>query len=201
MGCGRVADIRIKGLKPLLIHAFGPEILSATKTKKEKCGVAGNDPSEWLRTVLYKPNKQLYFPPEYAFALVRDGAKYTKRGRGSIQPLVAATLIVTSEEMLFDRFLPDDIYCLTNNRNSPVYLDVRAVNNPTTRKRNIRYRVALSPGWSTQFRISWDASIVSQQEMEASIIDAGKFVGLGDGRAVGFGRFELEQMDMLESDA
>ena len=33
--------------------------------------------------------------------------------------------------------------------------------------------------------------MVSEQEMEAVLGDAGRFAGLGDGRRIGFGRFEI----------
>lgn len=178
------AEVRIIGTRALLWHKFGPDTLSLEK--KEKTGVAGNDPEEWKRTVLKTDDNQLYFEPNYIFASIRDGAKYTKKGRGTLQTTVSATLQVVSDKILIDRYLPEKI---TTDENNPVYLDVRSVKNPVTKSRNIRYRVCSSPGWRTKFEITWDKTIISKNEMNAIIIDAGMFSGIGDARSIGFGRY------------
>lgn len=192
------AKVTIRGARPLLWHHFGPDALPLEK--QEKTGVAGNDPEEWRRTVLVTKEGQLYLEPSYIFACIRDGAKYTKRGRGSIQPMVSATLQVTDNRILIDRYLPDNIAQLINQTEEPVYLDVRSVKNPSTKGRNVRYRVATSPGWKATFSLIWDKTIVSRGEMQAAIIDAGRFSGLGDGRVIGFGRFEIENIEIVEED-
>lgn len=200
MGCGMsnilTAKITIKGTRPLLWHHFGPDALPLEK--QEKTGVAGNDPEEWKRTVLVTKDNQLYIDPSYIFACVRDGAKYTKKGRGSIQSMVCATLQVTDNRVPVDRFLPENIADLINETELPVYMDVRSVKNPSTKGRNVRYRVAASPGWTASFNLMWDKTIVSRTEMQAAVIDAGRFSGLGDGRNIGFGRFTVEKFDISE---
>ncbi len=80
-----------------------------------------------------------------------------------------------------------------------MYLDIRSVKNPATRARNVRYRVAASPGWKTRFTILWDMTIVGRNEMEAVVRDAGMFAGLGDGRQIGFGRFSVERFEVSET--
>lgn len=184
------ANVAIKGTQPLLWHKFGLNTLSPEK--RERTGTVGNDPEEWKRTVLATEGGQLYLEPSYIFAAIRDGAKYTARKRGTLQPLVVATLQVLDGRVLIDRFLPDPVTSLSTSPDALVYLDVRGVKNPTTKGRNVRYRVAASPGWQAAFTIFWDKTLVSRGEMEAAIIDAGRFVGVGNGRAIGFGRFALE---------
>lgn len=187
------ATISIRGIRPLLWHAFTPDAIPLQKG--EKTGVAGNDPEEWKRTVLVTKTGQLYLEPTYIFGCLRDGAKYTKKGRGSIQPLVAATLQVVDERVLVDRFLPDP---LDTDPEQPVYLDIRSVKNPATKGRNVRYRVAAAPGWGITVRVEWDKTIVSRGEIESVVTDAGRLCGLGDGRAVGFGRFEVVSFEIGE---
>jgi hypothetical protein len=187
------ATIKIKGTRPLLWHAFTPAAIPLQK--QEKTGVAGNDPNEWRRTVLTTGNRQLYLQPTYVFGCLRDGARHTKKGRGSLQPLVAATVQVMDDRVLIDRFLPDGAE-LTTDAEQPVYLDVRSVRNPATRALNVRYRVAAAPGWTMTFKVEWDKTVVSRQEMQAVILDAGRLVGIGDGRAVGFGRFTVEEFEV-----
>lgn len=194
MGNILTATVTIEGTRPLFWHRFGPDSLPLEK--QERTGVAGHDPEEWKKTVLVTGDKQLYLLPSYIFGCVRDGAKYTKKGRGSIQTTVSATLQITDDFILIDRYLPEDI---TDDPTADVYLDIRSVRNPTTRMRNIRYRVAASAGWSTQFHLLWDKTIVSRNEMEACIRDAGQLVGLGDGRSIGMGRFIVREMDVVDN--
>lgn len=193
MGNILTAEITIKGLRPLFWHAFGPDAIPLEK--QERTGVAGNDPEEWKKTVLALPSGQLYLHASYIFGCIRDGARYTTRKRGTIQPFVSATLQITDDVVLVDRFMVDP---LPHDPTQPVYLDIRSVKNPATKGRNVRYRVAASPGWLTTFSIFWDKTIVSRGEMEAAITDAGRFCGLGDGRAIGFGRFHVEGFNVAE---
>lgn len=193
-----IARVFIKGIRPLLWNHFGPDALPLEK--QEKTGIAGNNPDEWRKTVTITKEKQLYVDSSYIFATIREGAKYTKRGRGSIQSMVSATLQVLTDKILIDRYLPDNISELINETDQPVYLDVRSVRNPSTKARNVRYRVAASPGWKANFEIMWDKTIVSRNEMQAAIIDAGRFSGIGDGRAIGFGRFTVEAMEIKEAE-
>jgi len=198
MGNILTATITIKGTRPILWHAFGPEAIPLEK--REKSGVAGNDPEEWKRSVLYTKEGQLYLKPSYIFGCWREAAKHTKKGRGSITKLVAATLQVLDNKVLIDRWIPDFDDGLPDSmptdESLPVYLSIEGVVNPSTRGRNVRYRVAASPGWSATFRLMWDATVVDRNQMQAVSIDAGRLVGLADGRAIGFGRFEVESFEI-----
>ena len=201
MGNILTAEVTIKGTRPLMWHAFGPD--SIALEKKEKTGVAGNDPEEWRKTLLVTKEGQLYFPPTYVFGTIRDGAKYTSRKRGTLQSFVSATLQVTDEQVLVDRWLPPEFSASTatmtmieetpylTDPDQPVYLDIRSVRNPSTKARNVRYRIAAAPAWAIAFHLLWDKTIISRAEMEAVVIDAGRLVGLADGRTIGYGRFEL----------
>lgn len=194
------AKALIKGVRPLLLHHFGPDALPLEK--QEKTGVAGNDPEEWRKTALVTKEGQLYVEPSYVFGMIRDAAKYTKKGKGSIQSAVSATLQVVDGRVLIDRHFPDfpnghafDVKTATappQDPDAPVYLDVRSVRNPSTKGRNVRYRVAASLGWSLSFTILFDKTVVSRAEMQAVLNDAGVLVGIADGRGIGFGRFTVE---------
>lgn len=187
------AQVTIKGLRPLMWHAFGPDAIPLEK--QERTGVAGNDPEEWKKTVLALPTGQLYVQPSYVFGCLREAAKYTKKGKGSIQSAVSATLQVADDVILVDRFMTSP---LPSDPTAPVYLDVRSVRNPATKARNVRYRVSASSGWRTTFNIFWDKTIVSRGEIESVVRDAGQLVGLGDGRSIGMGRFSVEQFTVAE---
>lgn len=188
------ATVNVRGVRPMLWHAFGPDAIPADG-RKEKEGVAGNNPNEWRKTVLMTTDRQLYIPPTYVFGCVRDAARHTKKGKGSIQAVVAATLQVADDVILVDRFVPDPP---PTDPTQQVYIHISSVRNPTTKARNVRYRVAAAPGWSLGFTLMWDRTIVSRGEMEAVLNDAGTLVGLGDGRSIGFGRFTVDSFTVSE---
>jgi hypothetical protein len=198
------ATVTIKGTKPLFWHAFGPETIPLEK--QERTGVAGNDPPEWRKTVLCTKQGQLYLRGDYVFGSFRDGARNVKKGRGSIQRDVTATLQVTDDRILIDRFMPgaggsyDPAKAVppTTDPDEPVYLDIRSVVNPASKGRNVRYRVAASPGWAATFSVQWDATVVSRSQMQSVAIDAGRLCGVGDGRNIGMGRFTVESFDVQE---
>jgi len=194
------AQVKIKGTRPLWQHKFGPDALPLEK--QERAGVAGNDPTEWRRSCSVTNAGQLYLDPSYVFGCLRNGAKYTKSGRASIQVKVVATLQVTSDVLLIDRWYPGfpdqakvfdaaTVEPCSDDRTQPVYLDIRGVVNPATKGRNVRYRLAASAGWQTDFTIMWDKTVIDRGQMHAVALDAGNLVGLGNGRAIGMGRFEV----------
>ncbi len=191
------AKVEIVGKRPILFHSFSVD--SIPLGKKERSGVAGNDPEEWKRSVLRTKEGQLYVDSSYIFGCLRDGGKHIKSGRGSIQAKVSSTLIVIDEMILLDRFVPDE-ESLTQDKTQPVYLDIRSVRNPATKGRNVRYRIAASPGWKASFEIEWENTIVSRGEMQSALDSAGSFVGLGDGRSIGFGRFTVESFEIEEEE-
>jgi len=199
------AKVTIKGTRPLFMHAFGPDSIPLDK-RQERTGVAGNDPEEWRKTVLCTKQGQLYVRGDYIFGALRDGAKHTKSGRYSIQKNVQATLQVADDRIMVDRFMPgaNGTYdpakatAPSCDPDEPVYMDVRSCVNPATRSRNVRYRVAASPGWVATFSIEWDSTIVNRNQMEAVVTDAGKLCGIGDARNIGMGRFIVESFDVQE---
>ena len=191
------ARVEICGIRPLLQRMFGPDALPLQKG--ERTGVAGNDPEEWRRTMMVDRNGQMYVPHTYVFGMMRDAARHTRKGKGSIQPLVAATLQIEEEKVMLDRFLPKE-GDPTTDRTQPVYIDVSGVRNPATKARNVRYRLAAASGWKASFTMTWDKTIVSREQMRAVLQDAGPLVGLADGRAAGFGRFRVTLFEIVESE-
>lgn len=195
------AKVTVKGVRPLFWHVFGPDAIPLEK-RSEKTGVAGNDPEEWRRTVVFTKDGQLYLPGSYVFGTLRDGSKFTKKGKGSIQNMLTSTLQVSDDRVLVDRFIPGFNSglpeTLPTDPDEPVYLDIRSVVNPSTRGRNVRYRVVASPGWSASFELMWDKTIVSRNEMEAVCRDAGQLCGMGNARKIGMGRFEVAEFQVID---
>lgn len=193
------ARVSIRGTRPVLWHHFGADAIPLEKV--EKTGVAGNDPEEWRRTVLALPDGHLYFDSTYIFGCIRDGARYVKKGRGSIQEPLRATMQVVDDPICVDRSLPNGVDGdpPATDPTQPVYLDIRSVVNPSTKGRNVRYRIAASAGWLMNFRVQWDKTIVSRGELQSAVIEAGRLCGIGSGRRIGMGRFEVLDCDIADA--
>lgn len=189
------ASIRITGTRPLLQHKFGPDAIPLEK--QERTGVPGNDPEEWKRSCMVDESGQLFVKNTYVFGMLVAAAKHTRKGKGSIQPLVASTLQVEEEQLLLDRWLPKG--GPNYNTKEPVYIDVTGVVNPSTKSRNVRYRLAASTGWKCSFTIKWDKVVVARDLMANVVTDAGALVGLGNGRKIGYGRFTVDHFEVIDA--
>ena len=200
------AKVKIEGSRPLFQHKFGPDAMPLEK--QEKTGVAGNDPEEWRKTCMVTKDGQLYIEGPYVFSTMREASRFHKVGRKSAIYAVSATLQVVDARILLDCFWPgfpngnkfdaSIIEPPPEDPEAPVYLDIRGVRNPTTKARNVRYRICASPGWGCEFTLFWDKTIVDRNLMHSILIDAGRLVGIGNGRAIGMGRFEVEDFEIIE---
>lgn len=204
------AKVEIVGTRTLLFHSSGPETIPLEK--QETTGVAGNDPWTWAKTTPVTAEGQLYFNPTYIFATARDGGKHIRIKRGSLMPLIIATLQVEDTIILVDRFLPPaatefvrskgkighPLEVLSQDPTEPVYLDVRKGKNPNTKSAMIIYRVAVGRGWYASFSLQWDKTVVSSQQLAAALNDAGALEGVGSGRKIGMGRFEMKTFQVTE---
>lgn len=192
------AKVQIEGTRPLLWHHFGIDAIPLEK--QERSGVSGNDPEEWRKTVLMTSDRQLYLLNSYLFRSIRDAAPFIKRGK-TLQTAVSATLQVVEDVILMsDRYVPQKPMVIEQGQAyeemPSVYVFVAGVKNPSTKNRNIRYRVAASPGWQCEFTLAWDKTVISRGEMEGLCFTSGQLIGLGDGRAIGFGRFAVNKFDV-----
>jgi len=184
------ALIKVEGIKPLLFHTFPISILSEKQSK------GGEE--DWKNTVLMDQNRQLYVNNTYVRNAIVDGGKEIKVGKGNLSKKIASTLEVQELKILIeDRFVPEE-HQLLKLDTEPVYLDVRSVVNPATKGRNLRYRIAASPGWRCSFTISWDDYIASKENLKVCAENGGAFQGIGDGRKIGFGRFKVISFEILK---
>ena|SRR5271156_2202028 len=194
------AEFKIIGTKPYLYHKFNVECI--TNTKKPKEGNAGNNPNEW-KDGIWEENKKLFIPDFYLFSCIVKGGKYIKVGRGTISKNLAGVLEICEPRFYINRELPKPLDELSiedigTDSSKDIYVDIRMVANPNTKGRNVRYRLALSPGWETKIVISWDGSVFSKDQIFNAVEAAGKWEGCGDGRAIGYSRFKVEDFEVLK---
>jgi hypothetical protein len=185
------AEVVIEGVRPFMWHYFGEDAIPLERG--EKTGVAGNDPESWKKAVLYTNDdkRTLYIIPTYVYGTIRDGARHTKKGKGSLQSKVQATLQVLDDIIYFDRSLPPENKLKINDFGASVYIDRRMGRNPATKGRMYIYRITATHPWKITFHIMWDKTIISTAEMQAILNDSGALEGIGSGRKIGMGRFEV----------
>ena len=184
------AKISVKGIKPLLFHTFPISVLS------EKNSKSGED--EWQSTVLMDENRRLYVMNTYFVNSIKDGGKEIKVGRGNLAKKLASTLEIEEMKIFLDDLKVPEKENLLKLDTEPVYLDIRAVVNPMTKGKNLRYRIAAKAGWTCSFTISWDDYIASKEQVKTCVENGGLFQGVGDGRSIGFGRYEVISFEMIK---
>jgi hypothetical protein len=97
--------------------------------------------------------------------------------------------------------LPDvvDAYSIPTEELPVSYVERIGVRNPSTKSRNIRYRVAVKPGWEMCLTIMFDPTIVARTQMQQALNSAGQLVGIADGRgSIGYGRYNVTQFEILD---
>lgn len=197
--------VTVRGTRTLLQNTFGPEAIPLEK--QERTGVAGNDPGEWKKTCMLTEDRRLYMPGTYIFGCLKNGAVRTKKGRGSIQADLVATLQVEEDMVLTNRTCPPEKGLKSYQVLTPpdpevlTFIYVGSVRNPATKGRNIRYRLATRAGWRCRFTLAWDKTVVAREQMRAVLRDSGVFGGLGDGIKIGCGRFDVEKYEELDDAA
>jgi hypothetical protein len=192
----KTIEYRMKGTTPFLFNKFKIEIVS-TKNKT-KHGTAGNDPEEW-KDKIWAEGKRLFLPAYYIFGSVSEGAHYVKEGKGSIKKKLMGCLLVKGEKFYLNYELPKEIdkierEDLSLDSSQEVYLDIRAVKNPVTKGKNVRYRLGMKTGWFLDVKLEWDDTMLSKDNIRNTIEHAGKFVGIGDARLLGHGRYVCEDI-------
>jgi len=195
----KTIEFKITGKTAFMFNKFNVENVS--NKSKIKSGSAGNDPDEWKAKTICD-GKKLYIPGYYVFSCLGEGGAYVKEGRGSIKKKLMGCLLINTPKFYLDRELPKEMEELevddiSKDSSQPIYLDIRAVKNPMTKGKNVRYRLALCPGWSTTVLAEWDDTIISRDALRQSIEAAGKFVGIGDARVLGYGRFQCEDIKFI----
>lgn len=192
--------VKITGVKSFLFHKFNIEVLQ--QLSKVKTGSAGNDPEEW-KTSFFHNDGKLYIPSSYINSALKNGSVNTKAGRGTLQKSWISAVQVEEEMIYFNReIFPNweetTIEEAPKDSTNPVYVDIRMVANPNTKGRNVRYRLALSPGWELNFHLIIDDEILSMAQVKKVIQDTGKLQGIADGRTLGYGRFELDEFEIMD---
>ena len=155
------ATVSIRGVSPLLMHAFPMVPIEAIEKKS---------PQEQAELSVYRDpeTRQLYVPGVNVQRSLVAAAAFSKgKGRASLQKPVAACVMVSPERLS----LNVDSFAV----------DSRPVVVPATKGRVMRHRPRLDQ-WELTFELEWDDTLLKESEVRRIVDDMGSRVGLLDFR-------------------
>lgn len=166
----KVVVAAIEGISPLLMHAFPMVPIEAIDKKSVE---------EQAALAAYRdPDGALYVPGIAVQRCLIGAATYSKgKGRGSLQKVVAACVMVTPERI---PMTPQEYT-----------IDSRPVVVPATKGRIVRHRPRFDR-WTLTFEVEYDDTLLTMAQLRRVVDDAGSRVGLLDFRPERkgpFGRF------------
>lgn len=167
----QTVSVTIKGISPLLMHAF-------PMTEMEK-GWEKWPPDQQAAAAEYRtPDGKLYVPGTAMQRAFINAASYSKgKGRASLQKQVAACVLVSPEYLIIE----PQTYAV----------DSRPVVIAATKGRIMRHRPCFNE-WAFTMSVVFDKGLLSEKELRNVIDDAGSRVGILDFRPERkgpFGRF------------
>lgn len=189
--------IRFKftGLRPLLMHngrlsdpmdkhALALKKACAKGSKMTESDHRERDRLEWLGGLYWSEELGgIAIPSDNIEACLQGGAALSKRKK-SFQ---AGVLVSEHEVAVHHRMSgksPEEMLA------NPAYT-LRVGTKLNGKTRITRVRPMLPPGWTIQFTVEFEPSIVNESAVIEAATDAGAIVGLGDWRPK-FGRFSVE---------
>ena len=162
-------SVTIQGTSPLLMHSFPLVPIEALEKKS---------PEEQAELAAYKAHEKYYVPGVNIQRCLVSAATYSKgKGRGNLSRVVAACVTVVPE---FSVLTPQKYQ-----------VDSRPVVVPATKGRVLRHRPRFDK-WQIEVIVSFDADLLTEQQLRRVVDDGGSRVGLLDFRPEKrgpFGRF------------
>lgn len=180
--------IKLNGANTLLMHSpktvnpLHPMAIKikgfTSKLKKTEDDLQKISELEWEAGLYYDETNGLHIPVECLQKTLENGAKLFKMGK-DIQRYVQFVGTVAP----LDIGVPFD---LEKMRHDMKYYDVRTV--AVKRSRVIRTRPRFDV-WRCEFDILYDEAHIDIDTIAKALENAGQYVGLCDGRQLGYGRF------------
>ena len=174
-----------KGVNPLHPLAIEKKKYTSKHKKTDEDNLIISD-LDWELGVYWDDTIGLYVPKEALDAVLCAGAKFNRKGT-DVQRFCHVSVPMSS----LDISEPQDYEALKNNNR---FRDVRPV--VIDKKRVICTRPRFNT-WSTQFEMFYEHDKIDLSTIAMAFENAGKYVGLLDGRKLGYGRFTvtIEELD------
>lgn len=193
------ADVKIKGIAPLLMHSTAsldttdPRVKEykelSKKRKKTEVTLDRIARLEWELGLYWDKENRAYIPAEMLEACIVNGAV---RNKSRLGKTMKAGIIVEPWRPKLIHDGPDTIEGLWADSD---FRDLRAVRVGTSKIMRCRPRFNR---WSLEFRIGFLQEHVSRSDVEKTLEDAGALAAIGDFRPR-YGRFLVESF-VVEGD-
>ncbi len=173
----KIIKIKLKSDGPLLMHAL-------PKEPQREMRDAGKeyDSQEEVEKALYKDKEgKIYFPSKWIKGCIEGAAKGVKKGTVNLRSKVIQAVSVYPP-MIYPTKLSD--YDIDQQ-----YVRLQS------RNLILRSRPKFDE-WEIDFEINFDEEIISEGDIMKLLMRVGKFIGIGDGRKLGYGRFTVEKFEV-----
>jgi len=193
----KTLKVRWTGIRPLVLHnglladptnecVVAIKKITAKKNKKTDSDNEELARLEWLGGLyLAADRKTIVIPSDNIERAIQDGAKKSRLGKDAQAAVFCSEPEVEIEHDAIRGRSPESLYADESGR----FILRKGVK--VTMSRVIRVRPMIPTGWSLNFTVEFDETIINARNLEQSMVDAGALVGLGDWRPK-FGRFTSE---------
>lgn len=168
--------VKLKSDGPLLMHALPQE-------PQEKIRDTGKefDPKEEAEKGLYRDKEgRIYFPSRWIKGCLESAAKGVRKGRVDLRSKVIQGVSIS----------PTFIY--------PTKLSDYVIDQQYVRLQGRNLILRSRPRfdeWEIEFEINFDEEIISANDIQKLLERGGRFIGIGDGRKIGYGRFRVIEFE------
>jgi hypothetical protein len=181
---------RLTGTAPLLMHnarlsnpldpysiKLGPLVKGKTDEERRQAALV-----EWEGGLYYDEAIGPYVPGENLETLVRDGAKFQRKGKK-----VQQGLMVLEDRVPLEYEGPRTLEKLLAN---PEYMDYRSCRPGGRQSRVMRSRPRFNR-WALNFTVIFNTEVLNERDVILSLQTGGNLIGLGDYRPR-FGKYTAE---------
>jgi len=170
---------KLKSDGPLLMHALPKEPQKEMRdTGKEY------NPQEEAEKALYRDKEgKIYFPSKWIKGCIEGAAKGVKKGTVNLRSKIIQAVSV----------YPPMVY--------PAKLSDYEIDQQYVRLQGRNLILRSRPKfdeWEIDFEINFDEEIISANDIEKLLLRGGRFIGIGDGRKIGHGRFQTAKFKIEE---
>lgn len=191
----KAINITIRGVTPLLMHAFTDEAQMSASSGSRTSSAASDrgTPREVAETHVYKAadGETVIIPQPNIAGCIISAGRFFKNGKSKIT--TQKTSLIPAAVFFDDTEFPLD--------HEGWSVDTRAVRIPSTGGRIQRHRPIFDP-WGVTFSVTLDTVTISERLFREIVDAAGKMVGLGDFRPETkgpFGRFVVTSWDSRDA--
>lgn len=169
----KTIDVEIRGNTPLLIHRFTEQTEQGKATRRVQ--VDNRDPREEARKVAYIAADGTFYFNAFAIPACMAAAGSNHKMRGSRKTL---RFVVPSAVSV----LSDAVTILNGSGPAKDFeVDARPVTIPATKGRVMRYRPRFDK-WGARFQFRLNDNLLSEEDAQRLLTEAGESIGIGDFR-------------------